>query len=117
MLTDTMEKNKNPLKRVMRRRNAKQVSFTDPTYVEPSDYGYSSDEEDDAESFTNPEVSQEQNGADAGNERDEDEITAVAPLKVRSAVKEPQAQAGDKENDLLEDEDRRQAGDRPRSSE
>ena len=117
MLTDTMEKSKNPLKRAMRRRNAKQVSFTDPTYVEPSDYGYSSDEEEDAESFTNPETSQVQNGTDPAHEHDTDEITAVAPLNIKSSTKDAQSQAVDKDSDALDDDDRRQAADRPRSSE
>jgi hypothetical protein len=115
MLTDTMEKSKNPLKRAMRRRNAKQVSFTDPTYVEPSDYGYSSDEDEDADSFTNPDATQEQNGTDAALENDEDDISAVAPLNIRSA-KEPQV--ADKESLASpEDDDQRDAVDRPRSSE
>lgn len=45
MLGDNPEKSKNPLKKAMRRRNAKTVQFTAPTYFEPSDYEYS-DEED-----------------------------------------------------------------------
>lgn len=36
----------NPLKKAMKRRNAKTVQFTAPSYVEPSDVEYSSDEED-----------------------------------------------------------------------
>lgn len=46
MLGDSMEKSKNPLKKAMRRRNAKTVQFAAPTYVEASDYEYSSEEED-----------------------------------------------------------------------
>jgi hypothetical protein len=46
MLSDTAhEKTKNPLKKAMRRRNTKTVTFTAPTYVEASDYDYSTDEE------------------------------------------------------------------------
>lgn len=45
MLGDNPEKSKNPLKKAMRRRNAKTVQFAAPTYVEASDYDYSSDEE------------------------------------------------------------------------
>ncbi|RVX74211.1 hypothetical protein B0A52_02043 [Exophiala mesophila] len=48
MLGDNPEKSKNPLKKAMRRRNAKTVQFTAPTYYEPSDYEYS-DEEDEAD--------------------------------------------------------------------
>lgn len=47
MLGDTAEKSKNPLKKAMRRRNARTVQFSaTPTYREASDYDYSSDEED-----------------------------------------------------------------------
>ena len=45
MLGDNPEKPKNPLKKAMRRRNAKTVQFTAPTYYEPSDYEGSDDEE------------------------------------------------------------------------
>lgn len=46
MLSDTAhEKTKNPLRKAMRRRNVKTVTFTAPTYVEASDYDYSTDEE------------------------------------------------------------------------
>lgn len=47
MLGDTAEKTKNPLKKAMRRRNARTVQFNpQPTYRDASDYEYSSDEED-----------------------------------------------------------------------
>ncbi|KAK6509502.1 hypothetical protein TWF481_004244 [Arthrobotrys musiformis] len=46
MLGDNQEKSKNILKKAMRRRAAKTVQFAPPTYVEASDYDYSSDEED-----------------------------------------------------------------------
>lgn len=46
MLGDTAENSKNPLKKAMKRRKAKTVQFTAPTFVEASDYDYSSDEED-----------------------------------------------------------------------
>ena len=36
----------NPLKKAMRKRNAKTVQFAAPSYVEPSDVEYSSDEEE-----------------------------------------------------------------------
>lgn len=45
MLGDNPERSNNPLRRAMRRRNAKTVVFTAPTYYEPSEYDYSSDEE------------------------------------------------------------------------
>ncbi|OAP63115.1 hypothetical protein AYL99_02342 [Fonsecaea erecta] len=46
MLGDNPEKSKNPLKKAMRRRNAKTVQFAPPTFYEPSDYEYSDEEEE-----------------------------------------------------------------------
>ncbi|CAZ85316.1 unnamed protein product [Tuber melanosporum] len=47
MLSDNAhEKSKNPLRKAMRRRNAKTVTFSPPTYVEASEYEYSTDEEE-----------------------------------------------------------------------
>ncbi|KAF2765830.1 hypothetical protein EJ03DRAFT_330668 [Teratosphaeria nubilosa] len=46
MLSDNPEKSRNPLKKAMRRRAAKTVQFAAPTYVEASDYDWSSDEEE-----------------------------------------------------------------------
>ena len=46
MLSDTVhEKSRNPLKKAMRRRNAKAVQFADPIYHEACGYEYSSEEE------------------------------------------------------------------------
>jgi len=50
MLGDSAEKSKNPLKKAMRRRNAKTVQFSAPTYYEPSEYDYSEEEEEDGAS-------------------------------------------------------------------
>lgn len=47
MLSDNSEKSRNPLKKAMRRRNTKTVQFAAPTYVEASDYDYSSSEDED----------------------------------------------------------------------
>ena len=41
MLGDNPEKSKNPLKKAMRRRNAKTVNFAPPTYYEPSEENWS----------------------------------------------------------------------------
>ncbi|GAB1738998.1 hypothetical protein NU219Hw_g3765t1 [Hortaea werneckii] len=46
MLGDNSEKSRNPLKKAMRRRNAKTVQFAAPTYVEASDYDYSTEDEE-----------------------------------------------------------------------
>ena len=88
MLGDEEEKKPgnslNPLKKAMRRRNAKTVQFTAPSYVEPSDVEYSTDEEDEGdEEF----VAHEEDSAAAQahqQARDSEEDTAVEPLKARS---------------------------------
>lgn len=51
MLGDQGEKSKNPLKKAIRRRNAKTVTFSAPTYVEASDIDYSSEEEGEGDYF------------------------------------------------------------------
>jgi len=51
MLGDNAERSKNPLKKAIRRRNTKNVQFGQPTYVEASDYDYSSEEEDGTDSI------------------------------------------------------------------
>lgn len=48
MLSDNSEKSRNPIKKAMRRRNTKTVQFAAPTYVEASDYDYTSDEDENA---------------------------------------------------------------------
>lgn len=45
MLGDNPEKSKNPLKKAMRRRNAKTVNFAPPTYYEPEDRDWSEEDE------------------------------------------------------------------------
>ena len=83
MLGDNPEKSKNPLKKAMRRRNAKTVQFTAPTYYEPSDHEYSSDEEDEEGEY--PEIVDAgglalQSGEADGNI---EESAAVEPLNTR----------------------------------
>jgi hypothetical protein len=46
MLSDNSEKSRNPIKKAMRRRNAKTVQFAAPTYVEASDYDYDTEDEE-----------------------------------------------------------------------
>ena len=41
----------NPLKKAMKRRNAKTVQFAAPSYAEPPDFDYSSEEEDGNEDY------------------------------------------------------------------
>ncbi|EXJ94224.1 hypothetical protein A1O1_02617 [Capronia coronata CBS 617.96] len=81
MLGDNPEKSKNPLKKAMRRRNAKTVQFAPPTYYEPGEYDYSDEEEeeDDEESHL------EHMGLD-----DSDEGEATDDQREVSAVSDPQ---------------------------
>ena len=92
MLGDEEEKKPgsslNPLKRAMQRRNTKTVQFTAPSYVEPSDIEYSTDEEGegDGEFF-----GQDQDGAAAQNEdkaREAEEAAVVEPLKPRGQLRD-----------------------------
>ena len=49
MLGDNPDKPKNPLKKAMRRRNAKTVQFAAPTYFEASEVDYSTEEEEEGD--------------------------------------------------------------------
>lgn len=97
MLGDSAEKSKNPLKKAMRRRNAKTVQFTAPTYVEASDYDYSSDEEeDDSEVFGNGQAHVEDE-----QEQDDDEVReniTVEPLRIGSKDKKTDDQSDESKN-------------------
>ncbi|KAK8248728.1 hypothetical protein IWZ00DRAFT_489710 [Phyllosticta capitalensis] len=86
MLGDTTEKSKNPLKKAMRRRNTKTVQFTAPTYVEASEYEYSTEEEDeeDSEVYGNGHVQIEE----VQDEDRDDDAIAVEPLRIGSKDKQ-----------------------------
>lgn len=92
MLGDTAEKTKNPLKKAMRRRNAKTVQFAQPQYFEPSDYDYSSDEDDGDELFggADPGQAQEQQQQTTNdrNDSEQDDNLKVQPLKLNGGKKE-----------------------------
>lgn len=103
MLGDQAEKTKNPLKKAIRRRNAKTVTFTAPTYVEASDIDYSTDEEDGDGDFYAPNAQQEENGEQQEQTVDEDEITAVEPLKIRPEVREVKPDEIDSESKATSD--------------
>ena len=84
MLGDNPERSKNPLKKAMRRRNAKQVQFTAPIYFEASDVEYSTEEEDEGEGEY---FQQGEEGADTQNQEQEvvaDEGATVEPLNLRA---------------------------------
>lgn len=77
----------NPLKKAMKRRNAKTVQFAAPSYVEPSDVEYSSDEEEGNGEYG----AQEQDGG-ATNSNDQsnqvDEAVVLEPVKPRGPARD-----------------------------
>lgn len=90
MLGDQAEKARNPIMTAMKRRKAKTVTFTAPTYVDYSDFDYSDEEaeEDDTEASqqaTQKEDQQKQATAQqVTTDILEDESAKVEPLKPRS---------------------------------
>ena len=116
MLGDNPEKSKNPLKKAMRRRNAKTVQFAPPTYHEAAEIEYSSEEEGDDEPF--PQTVAGTQIREPTEREEAEQITAVEPLHVRGQQAEmnnddiqPAAEPRDpeKEDGLLDE--------KPRSSE
>lgn len=84
MLGDNPEKSKNPLKKAMRRRNAKTVTFSSPTYFEASDIDYSSEEEEEEQGDgEDPEEEEETNRTNSQNTQEDirDESIVVEPLR------------------------------------
>lgn len=91
MLGDQAEKTRNPLKSAMKRRKAKTVTFTAPTYVDYSDFDYSTDEEDlEAEFLAQQQQQAQQSSAQqtSAEPEIEDETARVEPLKPKSQQKE-----------------------------
>lgn len=91
MLGDQAEKTRNPLKSAMKRRKAKTVTFTAPTYVDYSDFDYSTDEEDlEAEFLAQQQQQGQQSGSQQANADPdvEDETARVEPLKPKSQQKD-----------------------------
>jgi len=93
MLGDQAEKSKNPLKKAIRRRNAKTVTFTAPTYVEASDIDYSTDEEEGEGDYFAQNGQQEHNDDEKERGLDDDEIVAIEPLKPRAEVREVKSES------------------------
>ncbi|ETI21220.1 hypothetical protein G647_07565 [Cladophialophora carrionii CBS 160.54] len=86
MLGDNPEKSKNPLKKAMRRRNAKTVQFAPPTYYEPSDYEYS-DEDEDGEDARNDQTGIETpEEADSGEDQQEASAASSEPQEARGTA-------------------------------
>lgn len=112
MLGDTAEKTKNPLKKARRRRNAKTVQFGLPTYVEASDYDYSSDEGE-GELFGGPEpkqMQQQQQQASQNADTVSEEGLQVQPLNVNGPRKDangqPEGEIGNPGDSAKRDDDK-----------
>src|SRR5271168_2159996 len=89
---DQAEKSKNPLKKAIRRRNAKTVTFSAPTYVEASDVDYSTDEEETEGEFYGQE---QQQASSQQAEREDDEITLVEPGATNAEVRDLEVESTD----------------------
>ncbi|KAK1769232.1 hypothetical protein QBC33DRAFT_532700 [Phialemonium atrogriseum] len=91
MLCDQAEKPRNPIKTAIKRRKTKTVTFSSPTYVDYSDFDYSTDEEDiEAEYFDQQEQQAQQSATKQANAEPEveDETAKVEPLKPRAQQSE-----------------------------
>jgi hypothetical protein len=112
MLGDTAEKTKNPLKKAMRRRNAKTVQFGAPSYVEASDYDYSSDEGD-GELFGGPEPkqAQQQQQQVAQTSDEQDDSLQVQPLKLGGIKKVSSEDSRSSSEETGKDDDKQRASD------
>jgi hypothetical protein len=91
MLLDQAEKTKNPLKKAIKRRNAKTVTFTAPTYVEASDNDYSSEEEDGEGDL----YAQGSEAVDQQAVIEEDASAAVEPLRTKAEVRDVRTDSED----------------------
>ncbi|OQE23887.1 hypothetical protein PENSTE_c008G03762 [Penicillium steckii] len=94
MLGDNNEKSKNPLKKAMRRRNAKTVNFAPPTYIEASDVEFSSDDDSEHGDFFNDDETVESEEGD-GQEQAEDIV--VEPLRPKAQKERPAEQTDETE--------------------
>src|SRR6266516_86774 len=101
MLGDQTERAKggHPLISVVRRRKTKTVTFAAPTYVDYSEYEYSSEEEidHDPDLLQRPQGQQQLNHGNGQNQAQdsaeddvEDETAKVEPLKPRSLIRDEQ---------------------------
>ena len=113
MLGDNPEKSKNPLKKAMRRRNAKTVQFAAPQYFDPSDVEYSTDEEEQEEGEYLPQMEQAET---QDQERDVDDTAVVEPLKARIEPKEPASVSISESDPRDSDADQSVLAEKPRTS-
>ena len=118
MLGDTAEKTKNPLKKAMRRRNARTVQFNpQPTYRDASDYEYSSDEEDEEPELMNGgEVQAQEQSAVIDNAEDDATLAETQSNASKRDIEETNGDV-DLSGRTDEVESRRGQADQPRPSE
>jgi hypothetical protein len=106
MLGDTAGDSKNPLKKAMKRRKAKTVQFTAPTFVEASDYDYSSDEEDDLTPdplYVNGNGPQEGHDGAASETRHEEQAKSMSGTNTNTTVLETaRAQSPDVNSPIID---------------
>ncbi|KAJ5727812.1 hypothetical protein N7493_005632 [Penicillium malachiteum] len=115
MLGDNSEKSKNPLKKAMRRRNAKTVNFAPPTYIEASDVEFSSDDDSEHGDFFNDDET-ETVESEEGDGLDQNEDIVVEPLRPKGQ-KEKLADQGEGKGSLERQDSERTISDPRRSSE
>lgn len=111
MLGDNSEKSKNPLKKAMRRRNAKTVNFAAPTYIEASDVEFSTDEEDEHGDFFNDDETVESEDGEAQEQNDD---IVVEPLRPKGQKEKPAEQI--QGNDAQENHEPERSSSEPRRS-
>ncbi|KAK4146174.1 uncharacterized protein C8A04DRAFT_35162 [Dichotomopilus funicola] len=106
MLGDQPDKAKNGIRSAMKRRKAKNVQFAAPTYVDYSDFDYSTEEEDAEISVFAQRQQQgqqtQQSQQSASDTNMDDEAARVEPLKPKSQAKaESKRQEANSDADLL----------------
>lgn len=117
MLGDNPEKSKNPLKKAMRRRNAKTVTFTAPTFIEASEMEFSSDEElDGADYFNSDDEEAISEGIEDDMQDNEDSDIVIEPLKPKlKESDEPERVQIKQEPERVDPEERKSSEESSRS--
>ncbi|KAJ5616368.1 hypothetical protein N7537_001482 [Penicillium hordei] len=113
MLGDNNEKSKNPLKKAMRRRNAKTVNFGAPTYIDASDVDYSTDDDSEHGDFFNDDETLDGEEEDV---QEQAEDIVVEPLRPK-AQKETPTEHADANGAEKQDLQRSNSDRRPSSEE
>ena len=110
---DQAEKSKNPLKKAIRRRNAKTVTFSAPTYVEASDVDYSTDEEEAEGEFYGQE---QQQASSQQADREDDDVTLVEPAATNAEVRDLEVENTDNASRRLDEKSSKTSSETTRTS-